>query len=313
MSFPTEKIFDKQIRRSFLRRLFRRVFLEDWLTKVIAVSITLTLWLGVTGLRSPKTVRFGSVPLTIRYSNDTEVTNSPAQEVELTVTGDIRKIDQINRNDLVVLLDLTDIPAGDRKVSLAPETVNIDLPTGVKLESVQPNQIAVKLEAVEEREIPVRIETEGALPENLEIYSQTVAPAKVRVRGPKSFVESLDSVSTEKINLDNRQTDFAVRQAELNLVNPKVVPLDTIVDVFFKIGEKRIERIFSVPFQIDGKTQTATIILYGARSIIEAVETENLRTGNFTVEACENSAQIILPVELQDKTQVRSCKLKVNK
>ncbi len=310
MSFPTEKIFDKQIRRSFIRRLLHRIFLEDWITKTVAVAITLALWLGVTGLRSPITVRFGSVPLTIRYSNNTEVTNSPVQEIELTVTGDKRKIDQINKNDLVVLLDLTDVPAGDRTVQLTPETVNIELPTGVKLEAVQPSKIAVKLEPVEEREIPVKIETEGALPENFEIYSQTVAPSKVRVRGPRSFVKSLDSVSTERINLDNRQTDFAVRQAELNLVNPKVVLLDTIVDVFFKIGEKRIERLFLVPVKTDGKSRTATVVLYGARSVLEGIEPETLQIEEFKSETGENSPRLILPVELQSRVQIKKLQIK---
>lgn len=310
MSFPTEKIFDTQARRSFVRRLLHRVFLEDWLTKVVALFITLTLWLGVTGLRSPITVRFPSVPLTIRYSNDTEVTNSPVQEVELTVTGDKRKIDQINKNDLVVLLDLTDVPAGDRTVSLAPDTINVELPTGVKLEAVQPNRIAVKLEPVEEREISVQIETEGALPENFEIYSQTVSPPRVRVRGPRSFVKSLAAVSTEKINLDGRQTDFAVRQVELNLVNPKVVLLDQIVDVFFKIGERRIESILLVPVKIDGKMQTATVILYGARSVLESVDAEALQVEAFKTETGENSPRLILPVELQDKVQIKKLQIK---
>jgi hypothetical protein len=310
MSFPTEKIFDKEIRRSFVRRLLHRVFLEDWITKTVAVSITLALWLGVTGLRSPITVRLASVPLTIRYSNNTEVTNSPPQEVELTITGDKRKIDQINKNDLVVLLDLTDVPAGDRTVQLTPETVNIELPTGVKLEGIQPNKIAVKLEPVEEREISVKIETEGALAENFEIYSQTVAPQKARVRGPRTFVKSLDSISTEKINLDNRQTDFAVRQVELNLVNPKVVLLDTIVDVFFKIGEKRIERLFLVPVKTETANRTATVILYGARSILESIEPENLQIETFDTETGENVPRLILPVELQDKVQIRKLQIK---
>lgn len=310
MSFPPEKFFDRQARRSFVRRLLQRVFLEDWLTKVVALFITLTLWLGVTGLRSPITVRLPSVPLTVRYSNDTEVTNSPPQEVELTVTGDRRKIDQINKNDLVVLLDLTDVPAGDRTVSLAPETINVELPTGVKLEAVQPNKIAVKLEPVEEREISVKIETEGALTENLEIYNQTVAPPRVRVRGPRSFVKSLVAVSTEKINLDGRETDFTLRQAELNLVNPKVALLDQIVDVSFKIGEKRIERLFLVPVKTDGKTQTATVILYGARSVLEGFEAKNLQIEIFKTETGENSPRLILPVELQDKVQIRKLQIK---
>lgn len=310
MSFPGEKIFDKELRRSFVRRLLHRVFLEDWLTKAVALFITLALWLGVTGLRSPVTVRLGSVPLSIRYSNDTEVTNSPVQEVELTITGDTRKIDQINKNDLVVLLDLTDVPAGERTVALAPDTISVKLPTGVKLDAVQPNRIAVKLEPVEEREITVKIETEGAVPENFEIYSQTVAPPRVRVRGPRSFVKSLDSVSTERINLDSRQADFTIRQAELNLTNPKVVLLDAIVDVAFRIGERRIERLFLVPYKTENASRTAKVTLYGARSVLESIEPENLQIEILKNETGAEAPRLILPVELQDKVQIKKLQVK---
>ncbi|MDQ6786672.1 MAG: CdaR family protein [Acidobacteriota bacterium] len=310
MPLPTEKIFNKQVRRSFVRRLFRRVFLEDWITKSVAVLITLALWLGVTGLRAPITVRLPNVPLTVRFSNDTEITNSPIQEVDLVISGDKRKIDQINKNDLVVLLDLTDVPAGDRTVQLEPDNVNIELPTGVKLDEIQPDKIAVKLETVEEREIPVKTETEGVVAENFEIYSQTILPQKARVRGPKSFVRSLDSVSTEKINIENRKADFTVQQVELNLVNPKVTLLDTVVDVFFRIGEKRIEKLFLVPFKTENKTRTAIVVLYGARSVLEAIQSKDLQIETFKTDAGENSSRLILPVGIQDKVEIR--KLKIN-
>ena len=309
MSFPTEKIFDKQIRRSYARRLFRRIFLEDWLIKAIALLITFGLWLGVTGLRAPIIVRLPNVPLTIRFSNDTEITNSPVQEVDLVITGDKRKIDQINKNDLVVLLDLNDVPAGDRIVQLSPDNVNIELPTGVKLEEIQPNKIAVKLETVEESEVPVKVETEGAVAENFEIYSQTVLPQKVRVRGPKSFVRSLDSVSTEKINIDSRNADFTARQVELNLVNPKVTLLDTIVDVFFKIGEKRVEKLYFVPLKTEKGNKTATVILYGARSILESLRPENLRVEIAKTDTGENFLHLILPGEMNDKVEIKAVRL----
>ncbi len=222
MSSPEEKIYQNAERRITFRRLLKRVFLDDWLIKVVAMVITAALWLGVTGLSAPQTRRLRSIPLNISVGNDIEITNSPVQEVDLVITGDKRKIEVLNPRDLVVSLDLTDIAAGDRAVQITPDNVNIELPGGIKLEEVQPNKIAVKLERVAEREITVRAETEGATDEGFEIYSQIVTPNKVRVRGPESFVKTLDFISTEKINLENQYTDFIVRQVALNVVNPKV-------------------------------------------------------------------------------------------
>lgn len=310
MAFPTENFSQKENWQFSLRRLLRRVFLDDWLIKAVALFITVTLWLGVTGLRAPVTVRLRNIPLNLRVSNDIEITNSPVQEVALEVTGDKRKIEQLNVRDLIVSLDLTDVPAGERTVQIAPENVSVELPTGVRLEKIEPNKIAVKLEAVEEREVAVRAETEGAVGENSEIYSQTVSPNNVRVRGPASFVKSLDFISTEKINLEDRQENFVVRQVALNVVNPKVTLLDTAVDVNFVIGEKRIERLFAIPVSIETGNRTVSAVLYGGRSILESLKVEDLRVEIVKNEAGENSPNLVLPAEIQGQVEVR--KLKIN-
>ena len=309
-SFPTEKFFQKEERQFFIRRLLHRVFLEDWLIKAIALAITFGLWLGVTGLRAPTTTRLGNVPFNLRVSNEIEIINSPVQEVDIVITGDKRKIAQINKNDLVVSFDLTDVQAGDRTVLLTPENVNIELPTGIKLEEIQPNKIAVKLEKVEEREISVKAETEGSVADGFEIYNQIILPQKVRVRGPESFIKSLDFVLTEKINVENREQDFTAQQVSINIVNPKVTVLDTVVDVIFKIGEKRIERLFMVPVQTETGNETATVVLYGARSALEALKPENLEVEILKNDSGENSTRLILPVDIQGKVEIK--KLKIN-
>jgi len=305
MPFPVEKIFPTNVRQFSFRRLLRRVFLEDWLIKAIALFITVTLWLGVTGLRAPTTARLRSVPLNLRVSNDIEVTNSPVGEVDLVITGDKRKIDLLNQRDLVVSLDLTEVPAGERTVQMTAENVNIELPTGVKLEEIQPGKIAVKLEAVEEREIAVQAVTEGAVADGFEIYGKTVSPTKVRVRGPESFVKSLDSVSTEKINLENRREDFTVRQVALNVVNPKITVLDTAVDAAFRIGEKRIEKTFTVAIQTAAGNKTATVTLYGGRSVLDSLKAENLK-----VEIAGDAApNLILPDGTNGQVEIRNLKI----
>jgi YbbR domain-containing protein len=308
MLFPTEKFFEKERRHVFFRRLFRRVFLEDWGTKLVALGITAALWLGVTGLQKPTSRRLNSVPLILNFSSDMEATNSPLKEVDIVVTGDKTKISRLRSEDLVVSIDLTDIAAGERTIQLTPENINVDLPSGLKIDEIQPGKIAVKLERVEEREIAVKPEIEGAVAEGFEIYSQTIVPAKVRVRGPESFVKSLDSISTEKITLDNHKEDFTARQIGLNVVNPKITLLDTIVDVAFRIGEKRTERLFVVPYKTETETKKATVLLFGARSILEKLSPEEMSVAFSTNERGENVPQIVLPADVQGKVEVKSLK-----
>ncbi|HUR97160.1 MAG TPA: CdaR family protein [Pyrinomonadaceae bacterium] len=288
----------------WLKQIFKKIFLEDWVMKLVALAITLALWLGVTGLSTPTTQRFSSIPLTLRFSNNIEVTNSSIQEVDLLVTGDKRKLAQINKNDLIVSMDISDVVPGDRVLNLTPESVSvIPLPTGVKLEEIQPGRIAVRIEAVEEKEIAVKTETIGGVPEGYEVYSETITPTKVRVRGPANFIRSLTSVSTERIDLANRIVDFTAKQVPVSVSNPKAAVLETVVDVAFRIGEKRIERVYSVP--VDGGKR-ASVVLFGGKSLFENVRTENLRVeldGN-------NEPRLTLPPGLDGKVEIRSVKLR---
>jgi YbbR domain-containing protein len=310
MLFQTENFFEKVQRQMFFRRLFRRVFLEDWGTKLVALGITAALWLGVTGLQKPTSRRLNSVPLILNFSSDMEATNSPLKEVDIVVTGDKTKISRLRSEDLVVSIDLTDVTPGERTIQLTPENINVDLPSGLKIDEVQPGKIAVKLERVEEREIAVKPETEGNVADGFEIYAQTVLPARVRVRGPESFVKSLDSISTEKISLDNRKEDFTERQVGLNVVNPKITLLDTIVDVMFRIGEKRTERLFVVPYKTEAETKNAIALLYGARSILEKLTPDEMSVVFSQGENGENIPQIILPADIQGKVEIKNIKIK---
>jgi YbbR domain-containing protein len=292
-----------------MSKILRKIFLDDWMMKLIALVITLALWFGVSGLRESKTERLRNVSLNLRVSNDLEITNSPVKEIDVVVTGDDRKIAQINKENLIVSLDLTESAAGDRSVQITPENINVDLPTGVKIVDIQPDRIAVKLERVEEREIPVKVETEGVLPDDFEIYQTLAVPAKVRVRAPESYIRSLDQISTEKIDLGGKSIDFTSRQVSLVVLSPKVKLIDTIVDVLIRIGEKRVERLYLIPLFADESGRTAKIVLYGPRSVFENLANDSIRVEAVKNDAGEPAISVTLPSEIQDRVEIREKKI----
>jgi YbbR domain-containing protein len=293
-----------------LKQIFRKVFLEDWVMKVVALAITLALWLGVTGLSTPTTQRLTSVPLSFRFSNDVEITNAPRQEVDLVVTGDKRKLAEINKNDLVVSMDISDVMPGDRVIRLTPETVSVSLPSGVRLDEIQPAGIPVRIELVQEKEVDVRAETYGTLPDGYEVYSETVTPPQIKVRGPAGFIRSLEFVSTERIDLTNRTSDFTARQVPVGVSNPQASVLtETVVDVTFRIGEKRVERVYSVAVN-DGSGRRAIVTLFGGTSLFE-----NVRPADLRVDVGRNAAgvevpNVVLPPALDGRVEIRRVELR---
>ncbi len=287
-------------RKLFAKHILRKLFLEDWALKLLALVITFALWFGVTGLSTPTTKRI-TVPLNFNISNNAEITSSPIQEVDIVISGDKRKIDQINKADLIASLDLTDVAPGDRVVSLTPENVYVQLPQGIKLTEVAPGRIAVSLEVVEEKDIEVKTITIGVTANGFEVYNTTVLPSKIRVRGPASVVKILEYVQTDKVELTGKKDDFTAKQVAVTSSNPKVSVLNTVVDVFVRIGETRIERTFSTP--VNGKIATFTI--YGPKTLITKAKADA-----FKVEMTGDTPQLILPPELQDLAEIRKLAIK---
>lgn len=230
----------------FVNRVIRKIFVDDWILKVVALIISLTLWMGVTGLRTPTTARLKSVALNLKVRNDFEIMSAPISEVDLVVTGDKRKVDLLNPRDLVASLDLSSVEAGERTVQVTADNISVELPTGVRLESVEPGVIPVTLERVVEKSIPVTVETSGTAPAGYEVTA-FANPATVKVRGPESLIRSIDSVSTEKVSLKGRQGDFSVSEVGIQALGPKVRLNEMVVGVQVKIAERKAEKPAPAP------------------------------------------------------------------
>ena len=304
MASDTEKTFDSQQVALYLKSILKKVFLEDWPMKLAALVITFALWIGVTGLSQPTVQRMNGIPLTLRFSDDVDAT-STADEIDIVISGDKRKIDQLNRNDLVVSLDLTNVQPGNRVVQLTSDTVSLSLPTGIKLDEIIPRQIPVKIETVEVKEVNVSPVTTGQPADGFEIYGYSTEPSKIHIRGPANLVRSLAMVTTDKIDISNKNADFVARQVPISISNPeKVRTLETLVDVTFRIGEKRIERSFSVSARNDPKRKVS-VVLYGGRSLFDNLKPDDISVDIIKDASGKESFDVDLPAAVANRVEIR--------
>jgi YbbR domain-containing protein len=306
MSSEQRQFGSTQPGRLFFRHVLRKIFLEDWGLKLIALVVTLALWLGVTGLSTPTTKRF-TVPLSYSISNDIEITNTPIQEVDIVITGDKRKVDQINRSELSALIDISELPPGDKVLQLTPENVRVALPQGVKLDEVQPSRIAVRLETVEEKDIEVRPQLTGQPATGYEVYDTSVTPAKVRVRGPSSYVKTLDFVPTGEIDVNGAVQDLVAKQVPVSVPNPRAAVFSTVVDVNVRIGEQRVRRLFNITTPA-GKHVSA--VLFGPKSMLAELHPDQIKVELLKNETGSETPSLTLPGDLQQNVRIESVKLR---
>ncbi len=291
----------------FAKHILRKIFLEDWAMKLIALVITFGLWFGVTVLsRGKQASERYSVKLNLRAADNAIVTNKSVEQVEIRVRGVDEKIELIQPTNLAVNVDLSEFPIGDSILDLTPDSVSVQLPEGVKLVDLQPSRIAVSVDSFASKEIPVKAVTDGVLPAGLELYGEPSAiPARVLIQGPSKLIASVDQLLTERISLTDRKQDFVARQIPVSSANNKVTINNTVVDVSFKIGEKRIER--SVSVNVEGRTVAVT--LFGPKSLIT-----KLKPADLTAEIVKNSDStesvvVTLPDDLREQIEIKRTKI----
>ena len=299
--------------QSALERWLRRIFIEDWSLKLLAMAITLGLWFGVTGQNAPVTVRMRGVQLTFRLPDDMEISNDPREEVEVTLTGSKRALDGINARDLVAYVDVSDRKPGERVVQLNPHRIKMELPEGVRIESIEPGAVPLLLEARVEREINVEPRLEGKLPDGYEIRSVNVTPQKIRVRGPVSHVDALQKASTETISLEGRKENFNATQTAVDIPDSKVDLIDTVVSVSVEIGPQRVEKSFAnvavnTNNGLTANPSSATVTLYGERDALEKLSEENLSITLVADEKGPIYPRLNLPPGMEGHIELRSTK-----
>jgi len=222
---------------SAIERLLRRVFVEDWSLKLLSLAITLGLWFVVTGQRTPVKRQLRGVQLNFRVPSGMEIGNNPTEEIAITVSGPQSDLEQINPRDLIANIDVTDRKPGQRVIQLVPSRLQIDLPSGARLEGVEPGSVSLKLEANEQRELQVEPRIEGQVSDGYEMKQVVVTPDRVKVRGPASHVFALQKVPTETISIEGRRESFDVPQTAIYISDQKVDALET-VNVHIEITER---------------------------------------------------------------------------
>lgn len=300
-------------RRGLVQRWLREIFVEDLGLKLLALAITLVLWYAVTGQRTPTTRHLLGVHLNFDLPQDMEISNDPRMEVEITLAGNKYDLERIDATRLVASVDVRDFKPGERTVQLTPERVTLGLPEGIRVESIEPNTMPLRLEQRIEREVEVEVRREGNVPEGYELREIKIVPAKVRVRGPASRVNALQKLPTETITLADRRESFTIQQAAIdtNALDKKINPIDTVVNVTFEIGERRIEKSFAgvVVRESTGaqaRPEIASVTLYGARSALEQLRANDIQIALEVGQDGAITPRLVLPPGLENRVELRS-------
>jgi hypothetical protein len=125
-----------------LKQFFKEAFVHNWRMKLGALVLVTLAWLilaiqqeMIIDLTAP--IRYTNIPAELKMDD-----GSP-KSVGLTLAGRRHRIGELNKSDLTVRVDLSELSSGDHFIQLT--TGDIDLPMGVALERITPQNLQIKL------------------------------------------------------------------------------------------------------------------------------------------------------------------------
>jgi uncharacterized protein (TIGR00159 family) len=137
-----------------------------------------------------------------------EIIRASANTVRLELGGSLTLLRSIRPEQVKVQVDLSKGAAGANPFTITSKEVS--LPPGVSLKSVMPPVVDVTLDVVIRKDLPVQVDWAGTMRPNLILSEVTVSPERVQVTGPKRILDTITTLYTEKIYVDDLERSGTV-------------------------------------------------------------------------------------------------------
>jgi hypothetical protein len=173
---------------------------RNWPLKLAALALSLIVWVIIASEETTSAL----VPVQLELDVPASLAlTRPPPSVRVLVIGPGRELIKLYASPPVVRAA---VPAGTAPprwhLAVAPSDIQIPRNAKVSIQDVEPRDVDVEIDRMARRSVPVALR--GVVePESGFALSGTpaLAPAEVRVSGPRALVLDLDSVHTESFEL----------------------------------------------------------------------------------------------------------------
>jgi len=260
-----------------------RAFAHNGQLKVLALVLSIFLWALVQA--EPRSQQpFLGVPVEVVVSDTSWAlsgSSMPAM-VDLVLGGPAGEMFRLAREGTVLRIPIDDIGSSDTLVTLRRDWVDLTGRNGLVVQSVVPSSVRLLFEESVTRFVPAAMRLRGELPARLALASPIgLTPVMVRVRGPRSRVEDLDSVQLRPLDLSEVEASgvFTVGVDTTGLGGTRIIPRTATLGVRVEEEEERV--ITDLPIQLRSpdpdavmvvEPTTVSVTLMGARTLVNSVD-----------------------------------------
>jgi YbbR domain-containing protein len=192
-----------------------RGLLDNLPLKLISLTLAALLWFVI----GEKTSERGlSVPVELQnVPRELELVGEPTNVVDVRVRASPSVIQRLTPGDVSAQIDLSGVREGEHIVHLTADDIRV--PFGVRVVKITPSIITMGFERTMQKTVPIRPRLLGRPGAGFEVAEVTAEPGEVRVAGPKSRVQEMESAYTEPVSVDGASSTV-VETVNLGLDDP---------------------------------------------------------------------------------------------
>ena len=257
----------------------RFTVLDNLPLKLVSLVLAVLLWFVIAG---EKTSEMGlSVPVELQnFPKDLELTGDPVDTVEVRLRASPGIIQRLTPGDVSAHIDLVDSHEGERIVHLTPDSVRV--PFGVTVVKISPSIITLNLERTGQKMVPVRPRLLGRPAPGYEVGEMTTEPAEVRIAGPKSRVQEVESAYTEPVSVEGAEASV-VDHVNIGLEDPLLrIQGNPRVRVTARVREVEHTRTFpGLPVDVRrgsfaARPPRVSVVLAGPASVLDQADSASI-------------------------------------
>ncbi len=200
-----------------LRKLRHR-----WLEKFISLILAIILWLYVSERNKPE--KYITVPLKLKnIPVGTAIASQYKNIVLLKIKGRETVIQTLSSRDFKAYIDLKNASLGK---NVLPVIIKSPKSTRrFKIVKVEPQNVKILLDKLAHKEVPVSPTIINSPADGYIKSGEIVVPEKIVIKGPLSFIETIDVIRTKPIDIGGVSGSI-YKEVEFDMPNEFVSPVD---------------------------------------------------------------------------------------
>ena len=272
--FSNVETTDENTRAIRDKELKSRQKRKKYLLMIISFVMAVAMWMYVVNDENP-VIKQSFYNVEIEFLNKgilekkgLVMTGSDVNTVKVTLEGKRSKLKNIESEDIVAYVDVSEYEAGENYVD-----VKINVPYSTELSAVNPSQVKLRIEKITSSEKDIKVSFKGNVDDGYEAHASELSVDKMTVSGASSSIS-------------------------------KVSYLSAVVDASTLTTEESIKSIYLTPVDKNGKkvlgvTLTSekidvTAILYGLKSVPLVTSTSGKPAAGYELSSFEAPATVLI-------------------